>query len=86
MNVPHETMTIGAQLRAAYAASPLTLADVAHAAGVSESTVLNIFRGRNVTAGNLFAVAGALGVRSVAVPVPGEPSSPSPALPCPALP
>ncbi len=61
-------MTVREQLRAAYVSSNLTVTDIAVASGVSESTVLNIFKGRNVTVDNLFAVAGVLGVRAIDVP------------------
>lgn len=61
-------MTVREQLREAYLRSPLTIVDIAAASGVSESTILNIFRGRNVTAGNLFAVACVLKVRAIDVP------------------
>ena len=61
-------MTIREQLRAAYLASGLTMTEISVASGVSENTILNIFRGRNVTAGNLFAVASVLRVRAIDVP------------------
>jgi transcriptional regulator with XRE-family HTH domain len=61
-------MTIREQMRAAYLRSNLTVTDIAAASGVSESTILNIFRGRNVTAGSLFAVASVLNVRAIDVP------------------
>jgi transcriptional regulator with XRE-family HTH domain len=61
-------MTIREQLRAAYLTSGLTVTEISVAAGVSENTILNIFRGRNVTASNLFAVASVLRVRALDVP------------------
>ncbi len=61
-------MTIREQMRAAYIKSNLTITDISVASGVSENTVLNILRGRNVTAGNLFAVASVLDVRAIDVP------------------
>lgn len=61
-------MTVREQLRLAYVRSGRTLVDISAESGVSESTILNIFRGRNVTASNLFAVCSALGVRHVEVP------------------
>ena len=60
--------TVREQLRTAYLASGRTLVDISVESGVSQSTILNIFRGRNVTVENLFAVACALGVRAVDVP------------------
>ncbi len=61
-------MTIREQMRDAYLRSNLTITDIAVASGVSESTILNIFRGRNVTAGSLFAVASVLDVQAIDVP------------------
>lgn len=61
-------MTVREQLRSAYLQSALTITDIAVASGVSESTIMNMFRGRNVTADNLFAVASVLRVRAIAVP------------------
>lgn len=50
-------MTVREQIRAAYLRSGLTQGQVAARAGVSESTVLNVLRGRNVTIETLLAVA-----------------------------
>lgn len=62
-------MTVREQLRQAYVESGRTITQIATDAGVSENTVLNIFRGRNVTAGSLFAVASVLQIRAISVEV-----------------
>jgi transcriptional regulator with XRE-family HTH domain len=61
-------MTVRDQIRAAYLASGLTQGQIAARAGLSESTVLNVMRGRNVTVDVLVAVAVVLGVESLCLP------------------
>ena len=63
-----ELLTIGAQLRAAYRSSGLTVALIAERAGVSETTLHDAMRDRNVTIGNVAAIAGALGLASLEIP------------------
>lgn len=55
-------MTVSEQLRDAYQRSGLTQEEIAHRAGVSEKTLWNALRGRNVEAGNLIAVAKVVGL------------------------
>ena len=50
-------MTVGAQMKLAYRLSGKTLVQIEVESGVSETTILNIFRDRNVTVSNVFAVA-----------------------------
>ena len=50
-------------LRAAYGASPLTQAQIAARAGVSENTVGRALAGKPVRSPNLIALAAALGLR-----------------------
>ena len=66
-------MTVREQIRAAYLASGMTITQIAVEAGVSEGTVVNVMRGRNVTVGNLFAVAAVLRVGSIDVEARCEP-------------
>lgn len=61
-------MTIREQIRLAYRQSGMTQAQIAARAGVSESTVLNILRGRNVSLDTLIAVAGALSLTTLELP------------------
>ena len=58
-------MTVRDQMRDAYRRWGLRLCDEASRSGVSASTVLNIFRGRNVSTSNLFAVAAVIGLRQI---------------------
>lgn len=67
-------MTVRDQIRAAYVASGLTQGQIAARAGLSESTVLNVMRGRNVTSEALIAVAVVLGVEQLQLPNPQRPS------------
>ena len=53
------------QVRSAYKRSGMSLAEIANTSGVSENTVLNVFRGRNVTVGNLIAVAQTVGLSAL---------------------
>lgn len=62
------TVTVREQVRQAYLESGWTIARITAESGVSENTILNIFRGRNVTTENLFAVCCALGVKTLDVP------------------
>jgi hypothetical protein len=57
-------------LRRAYAASPLSLGQVAAQAEVSERTVWAVLNGHNVRTRSFFAVCRVLGVATV--PVPGD--------------
>lgn len=61
-------MTISDQLRAAYCKSTMSQSQIAARAGVSETTVLNIFRGRNVSTASLLAVAAVLGISTLHIP------------------
>ena len=65
-------MTVREQMRTAYLRSGKTLVEIAVEAGVSENTILNVFRGRNVTSANLFALASALHIEAISVPVNSE--------------
>ena len=60
-------MTVREQLRAAYLASGMTQEEIAHKAGVSQKTLWNTLRGRNVDSENLFAVAKVLKVEALIV-------------------
>ena len=63
-----DTVTVREQLRAAYLQSGRTLVDISVESGVSENTILNAFRGRNVTSANLFALASTLRIEAIRVP------------------
>lgn len=63
-------MTVRDQIRAAYLASGLTQGQIAARAGLSEGTVLNVLRGRNVTSEALIAVAVVLEVEVLHLPSP----------------
>lgn len=58
-------MTVREQIRQAYSESGMTLVKVARLSGVSENTIGNIMRGRNVTYANLFAVAKVLNIEAI---------------------
>lgn len=71
-------MTVRDQMREAFRRSGLRVCDVAARSGVSESTVLNIFRGRNVSTSNLFAVAVVIGLQRIDLPPQHSTVSPQP--------
>lgn len=63
-----DTVTVREQLRAAYLQSGRTLVDISTESGVSERTIRHMLCGRNVEAGNLFAVASTLRIEAIRVP------------------
>jgi len=60
-------MTVQEQLRQAYVESGMTMVKIARLSGVSENTIGNIFRGRNATYANLFAVAKVLNIEAIQI-------------------
>jgi len=63
------------QLYMAYRRSQIPLSEVVERSGVSETTVLNAFRGRNVTVWNVAAIAQVIGLPSLELADNGSPSS-----------
>lgn len=61
-------MTLYDQIRSAYLASGMTIADIADASGCHENTVGRALRSRNVTVDNLVAIAMALGIQTITLP------------------
>lgn len=58
-------MTVREQLRQAYVESGMSMVKIARLSGVSENTIGNMLRGRNVTFANLLAVAKVLNIEAI---------------------
>lgn len=72
-------MSLHMQLRAAYASSGMTIAEIADVSGVSERTILHALGGRNVATWNFVAIAQALGLSCLDIGARPARSSESPA-------